>query len=379
METAGSAALSGLSTIIVLLGVFLPEIAILAGFLSDLMNVRVRHMPTSAFGVLAAVVNWALALLIGPKPENSSFFSLPSRNSVSPSSSPEAAAIAKVGKLFNAPAATLLGVSAPLASASSGITPTNNPTRTVQSAAQAATQVIAAANPAAPTPAITSRPDTPTPNLIRPAVAESAAPSRGRSRLVREIYEGDDDALSAWAGSNIPGAAARAGSAFPMNGGARLADIVNDQFNPCAVRGLGTFDVSKRPMGIAVLACIFFVYLLDMTVNKKRTTGEQISYWLVAAGVLGANIYAYRTLGCVDSWLSVIVPLAVGLAVGGSAFAIYQRLGPEYLPMDAEAPSDANGNAPTGEYSACASGNGGDFICDAYLNGQRIGTVGSAT
>ena len=164
-----------------------------------------------------------------------------------------------------------------------------------------------------------------------------------------------------------------------MRGGARLADIVNDQFNPCAVRGLGSFDVSKRPMGIAVLACIFFVYLLDMSVNKKRTTGEQISYWFVAAGVLGANIYAYRTLGCVDSWLSIIVPLAVGLAVGGSAFAIYQKLGPSYLPMDAEAPSAAEGNAPTGEYSACASGNGGDFVCDAYLNGQRIGTVGSAT
>jgi hypothetical protein len=45
--------------------------------------------------------------------------------------------------------------------------------------------------------------------------------------------------------------------------------------------------------------------------------------------------------------------------------------------MDAEAPSAAN--APTGEYSACASGNGGDFVCDAYLNGKRIGTVGSAT
>lgn len=334
------------------------------------MNVRVRHMPTSAFGILAAVVNWALALLIGPKPENASFFSLPTRNSVSPSSSPEAAAIAKVGKLFNAPAATLLGVSAPLASA--GIRPTNNPTRTVQSAAS---QVIAAATPGA-TPSITSRPDTPTPTLAVPAVAASVAPPRGRSKLTREIYEGDDDdALSAWAGSHVPGAAARAGSAFPMNGGARLADIVNDQFNPCAVRGLGSFDVSKRPMGIAVLATIFFVYLLDMTVNKKRTTGEQISYWFVAAGVLGANIYAYRTLGCVDSWLSVIVPLAVGLAVGGSAFAIYQRLGPSYLPMDAEAPSAAEGTAPTGEYSACASGNGGDFVCDAYLNGQRIGTV----
>uniref|UniRef100_A0A6C0HK08 Uncharacterized protein n=1 Tax=viral metagenome TaxID=1070528 RepID=A0A6C0HK08_9ZZZZ len=377
METAasyGSAALSGVSTFIVLLGVFLPEIAILAGFLSDLMNVRVRHMPTSAFGVLAAVANWALALLIGPKPENASFFSLPTRNSVSPSSSPEAAAIASVGRLFNAPAATLLGVSSPLAS-SPTIKPTTNPTRTVQSAADVATSVIAAA-----TPGVAPAPDTPTPNLVRP-VAESVAPP---ASVIQNFYSSAPHSAAppgqrAWEGSNPSAfnpASAAPGRRSRLRGGAKLADIVNDQFNPCAVRGLGTFDVSKRPMGIAVLACIFFVYLLDMSVNKKRTTGEQISYWFVAAGVLGANIYAYRTLGCVDSWLSVIVPLAVGLVVGGSAFAIYQKLGPEYLPMDSEAPSAANGTAPTGEYSACASGDGGDFVCDAYLNGQRIGTVG---
>ena len=151
--------------------------------------------------------------------------------------------------------------------------------------------------------------------------------------------------------------------------------MVNDQFNPCAVRGLGTFDVAKRPMGIAVLTTIFFVYLLDMSVNKKRTTGEQISYWAVASAVLGVNIYAYWTLGCADSLLSVAIPLLVGLVVGGSAFAIYQRLGPSYLPMDAET-AVAN---PSGQYSACASGNGGDFVCDAYLNGQRIGTVSPST
>ena len=167
-----------------------------------------------------------------------------------------------------------------------------------------------------------------------------------------------------------------------MKGGARLADMVNDQFNPCAVRGLGTFDVAKRPMGIAVLATIFFVYLLDMSVNKKRNTaGEQILHWFAAILILGMNVYAYMKLGCVDGIfsLSLWVPLLVGLVVGGSAFAIYQNLGPSYLPMDPEAPSAANGTAPTGEYSACASGNGGEFVCDAYLNGQRIGTVGSTS
>jgi hypothetical protein len=130
-------------------------------------------------------------------------------------------------------------------------------------------------------------------------------------------------------------------------------------------------------MGIAVLTTIFFIYLLDMSVNNKRSTNEQISYWAVASAILGVNIYAYWTLGCADSVLSVAVPLIIGLIVGGSAFAIYQKLGPSYLPMDTQAPS-GGGVTPTGEYSACAAGNGGDFVCDAYLNGQRIGTVGGA-
>jgi hypothetical protein len=177
------------------------------------------------------------------------------------------------------------------------------------------------------------------------------------------------------------GAPEGGGKKKSQKGGARLTDIVNDQFNPCAVRGLGAFDVAKRPMGIAVLTTIFFVYLLDMSVNKKRNTNEQIAYWGVAIAVLGVNIYAHMKLSCVDGLFSasVLVPLIIGLVVGGSAFGIYQNLGPSYLPMDSETPSGSSVNAPTGEYSACASGNGGDFVCDAYLNGRRIGTVSPST
>ena len=357
-----------------LIGVFLPEIAILAGFLSDLMNVRVRHMPTSAFGVLAAVLNWAVALLIGPKPENASFFSLPQRNAVSASASPEAAAISKLGKLFPP---TLLGVASPLPMGNTATAPT--PTNTVQ----VAKQVVAAANPVA-TPSMPSA-DGPTPVVIENdddnmTVAEVLA----QRTKIRRPHSVAGPGQTAW----------EKGSAFPPNpsvlngrgrgssqkGGARLADMVNDHFNPCAVRGLGTFDVAKRPMGIAVLTTIFFVYLLDMSVNNKRNTNEQIAYWGVAIAVLGVNIYAHMKLNCVDGLfsLSVFVPLIIGLVVGGSAFAIYQKLGPSYLPMDAETPEESGEN-PTGQYSACASGNGGDFVCDAYLNGRRIGTVSPST
>ena len=155
-------------------------------------------------------------------------------------------------------------------------------------------------------------------------------------------------------------------------GGARLAEFVDDKFNPCAVRGLGFFNVTTRPMGIAVLTTIFFVYLLDMSVNKKRTRSEQTAYWLVAMGILGLNTYSYYKLGCIDSFFSVFTPLCVGLFVGGMAFWIYQSAGKDYLPMDPET------GPVTGEYSKCASSDGGgDFVCDAYLNGERIGTVAS--
>lgn len=372
METV-AAATSSISTFIVLLGVFLPEIAILAGFISDLMNVRVRHMPTSAFGVVAAILNWVVALVVGPKPENASFFSLPSRNSVSPTSSPAAAALSKVSRLFSPPD-TLLGVASPLGSQKSTST---GPTNTVRQAAVSAIAAVAptpiAAAPAPPTP------DGNTPSLNTDDEDDRVTVQFSRNRRRPASYA--PPGQTAW----------DRGSAFPPNpsvlngrgrsnsqkGGSKLADMVNDRFNPCAVRGLGTFDVSKRPMGIAVLTTIFFIYLLDMSVNKKRSTSEQISYWAVASAILGVNIYAYWTLGCADSVLSVAVPLIIGLIVGGSAFAIYQKLGPSYLPMDTQAPS-GGGVTPTGEYSACAAGNGGDFVCDAYLNGERIGTVGGA-
>lgn len=336
-------------------------------------------MPTSAFGVVSVILNWLLALIIGPKPENASFFSLPSRNSVSPTSSPEAAALSKVSRLFSPPA-TLLGVASPLGSQKS---PTiDKPTNTVRRAAVSAiaavapTPIPAAASAAAPT--ILPTPDGNTPLLNTDDEDDRVTVQFSRNRRRPASYA--PPGQTAW----------DRGSAFPPNpsvlngrgrsnsqtGGSKLADMVNDQFNPCAVRGLGAFDVSKRPMGIAVLTTIFFIYLLDMSVNNKRSTNEQISYWAVASAVLGVNIYAYWTLGCADSVLSVAVPLIIGLIVGGSAFAIYQRLGPSYLPMDSDA--SKSGVTPTGEYSACAAGNGGDFVCDAYLNGERIGTVGGA-
>ena len=198
---------------------------------------------------------------------------------------------------------------------------------------------------------------------------ERAAAARGVNQL-KNLQNVRVSSVSQ-AGPPSPGSpVGRVRSSRSQAGGARLAEFVDDKFNPCAVRGLGFFNVTTRPMGIAVLTTIFFVYLLDMTVNKKRTRSEQTAYWLVAMGILGLNTYSYYKLGCVDSFFSVFTPLCVGLFVGGMAFWIYQSAGKDYLPMDPET------GPVTGEYSKCASSDGGgDFVCDAYLNGERIGTV----
>jgi hypothetical protein len=426
METAASV-LSGVSTLIVFLGVFLPEIAILAGFLSDLLNLQVRHIPTSAFGILAAILNWVVAWLFsffgGPTPTVSSFGSAWNWASTSigstgtggssSSSGGLGAQAAAISNMLNA-RVTRLGVGAPVPPPSSGRG--SGGRNVVQQAAAAAAPVMAAAAPG-PIPQlpagtngtpqdpldISNDPDGDTPGAAGSSGAASTifniftaprAPASGTGgatdvsyfRPNQSVY--DERAAAAGVNQlknlrNVP--VSSVSQAAPLSpgspggrvrrsqaGGARLAEFVDDKFNPCAVRGLGFFNVTTRPMGIAVLTTIFFVYLLDMTVNKKRTRSEQTAYWLVAMGILGLNTYSYYKLGCIDSFFSVFTPLCVGLFVGGMAFWIYQSAGKDYLPMDPET------GPVTGEYSKCASSDGGgDFVCDAYLNGERIGTVAS--
>ena len=433
METAASV-LSGVSTLIVFLGVFLPEIAILAGFLSDLLNLQVRHIPTSAFGILAAILNWAVAWLLsffgGPAPTvstvgsafNWASTSIGSTGSGSGSSGLGAQAAA-ISNMLNG-RVTRLGVGAPVPPAAAGSS--NGRRNVVQqaaaTAAAAAAPIVAAAAPGPipqlpagtngtpqDSPEIGDDPDGDTPGAAGSGAASTIfniftaprAPASGMGGATDVSYFRPNQSVYAQRGAIQQAAATRAAAsgrvdlsripdssvsqAAPASpgspagrvrrsqgGGARLAEFVDDKFNPCAVRGLGFFNVTTRPMGIAVLTTIFFVYLLDMSVNKKRTRSEQTAYWLVAMGILALNTYSYYKLGCIDSFFSVFTPLCVGLFVGGMAFWIYQSAGKDYLPMDPET------GPVTGEYSKCASSDGGgDFVCDAYLNGERIGRVAS--
>jgi hypothetical protein len=57
-------------------------------------------------------------------------------------------------------------------------------------------------------------------------------------------------------------------------GGGEIPSEIISKFNPCSIRGLGMFDIAQSPMGIAALSSVFAVYILDMTIDKKRDTKD---------------------------------------------------------------------------------------------------------
>jgi hypothetical protein len=105
---------------------------------------------------------------------------------------------------------------------------------------------------------------------------------------------------------------------------------------------------------------------------------------IVGIVTVGAYIFAYYstevfgkvTNGQITGWWRMSIPIIIGMACGMAGFYTMKTTYPGYLPLDPEGSVN-----PSGEYSRCAAGtggvgpNGGDLVCDAYLNGQRIGTV----
>ena len=142
-----------------------------------------------------------------------------------------------------------------------------------------------------------------------------------------------------------------------------------------------------QPAGLAVLAAIFTIYTADMAYKRK----DGAHWWnAIVQGCVGLLViamyirgYSY-TEGFGDSSWRITLPIALGLVGGLTAWSSLEFTGNgHYLPVD----NDGAG-PPSGEYSKCvangpkgASGKGGaagernEFVCDAYLNGKRIGTI----
>jgi hypothetical protein len=159
-----------------------------------------------------------------------------------------------------------------------------------------------------------------------------------------------------------------------MSGGAlNLPDI-----NPCAIRGLGMFDISKSPMGMAALTSVFTVYLLDMYVGDKRSKTETGVFLLFSSVVYGLNLFAYKEFKCYGATYgeiakATILPVVVGLVGGASGYAVLNTHYSSFLPLDGQ--SINSPASPGGMTGQCSAPNDKDqFVCDAYKDGKRIST-----
>jgi hypothetical protein len=139
------------------------------------------------------------------------------------------------------------------------------------------------------------------------------------------------------------------------------------------------FDLSNSPMGMAALSCVWLIYLLDMSVESKRTSLEIGMYLLFSGLVYGLNIYSYKELQCgygstmSEAAKSTMFPIFVGLVTGASGYAILHSTSPGYLPLDSQR---IGSPAAPGKNATCAPPNDNDqFVCDAYKDGKRISTA----
>ena len=336
-QGVGSAGyLSGFKSMVTLLAAFSPDISLLSGFVSDIINGAFRYSVTSLFGILAVVLHWMVGRLLGYKaPEVSASSASAVTQLLGVGSNPVNTILNAINP--TAPSAPPAPSSAP--SSGSGSNPTS-------------VRVRFGSNVRRPGPgSISTAPDLET----------AAVPTSGKgSRSLKGL------------GPINPGA--RLSRAATLKGGGLPAN-----FNPCVIRGLGMFDLSNSPMGMAALSSVWIIYLLDMSVESKRTGLEIGMYLLFSALVYGLNIYSYKELQCgygatmSEAAKSTMFPIFVGLVTGASGYAILHSSAPAYLPLDSQR---IGSPAAPGRNATCAPPNDNDqFVCDAYKDGKRISTA----
>jgi hypothetical protein len=145
-----------------------------------------------------------------------------------------------------------------------------------------------------------------------------------------------------------------------LRGGARLTG------NPSSILGI-PLGSKAQPAGLAVLAAIVTIYTIDAMSGKRFGAALGLQVAIGICMVLAYGVSYYYTEGFGASWYLPFISVLIGVSIG----MIYFALPDKYHPLDPEQTPN-----PSGEFSKCAAGGGnGEFVCDAYLNGQRIGTV----
>jgi hypothetical protein len=324
------------------LGAFSPDITLLAGFVSDIMNGSFRYSVTSLIGVFSVIVHWMIMGLYG----------MITGTRVMPSSNPVSTVTSAATSAAEAVTSAVAEIGALGVGAANGSTTVST-------------------NPE-PDPADIGRlriPAGPRPPTRSVATNPSAFDTR------RDDTRRDDTRRSRKAAERSADKTQRLVASGAVGGA--LTGYLADKFNPCSIRGLGMFDISQSPMGMVALSSVFMVYILDMTVNAKRSTTDTIIYLLFAGGVYGLNVFAYKEFKCYGNTYSEIlrstlIPIAIGSTLGGIGFGILNSTFPSYLPLDSH--TIGSPAAPGG--STCSPPNDKDqFVCDAYKDGKRVSST----
>lgn len=369
VSSTGSGLLDNLKIVGVLGGAVSPDIVLLIGFISDIMNLSFRYSVTSIVGILAVIVHWIIGgALFG--------FSKGVTSAVASTASAVTAAVAQPAaagpQLFGVGDPTAPTVTpppaAPPASPPGLLGAIAKPQR--QAASRKLTMPIGNKPPRRPGSVSTA------PDMGDTAEGLTAPASRTVSfaRPTRAAAVKSSDATSKLAANK-------------QLGGAVLPDYITQKFNPCAIRGLGWFDIQGSPMGMAALSAVFMIYLLDMTVGNKRSAAQTGGYVGISAAVFLLNVYAYRELKCIDSssiaasFKALALPLAVGLLSGTTGYYVMKNNYANFLPLDGTHFDDGTG----GTSSSSATGNNqahcnapnddGQMVCEAYQNGKKITSV----
>ncbi len=401
-------------------GAIAPDLAILSGFVGDIVAGNYRYSMTSIVAIISVVVNkliWGRGELSGDLTRLGQTVSSTFSGGPGPAGPIASAAAASTGLPAATTALDVLSSTIPAV----GIA---GPTRSSGQTPRPNVDVVdgwGGAGPMSPSPQTQGRRSS-SPSTLRSSVRSAMRGTRVRSPSVRNVSFGRPAGGVTSSGRFVqPSQRTRTGGARDgleevdfdegQKGGARIPA----NFNPCTIRGLGGLDTQNSPMGVAALVTVFFIYFLDMSVNSKRTPGEIAGNFVFGMLVLALNIGSYIFFECYgqskgDVLLASVKAASVGVVIGGFAFLMYNYTtdySKQWLPLDPSPAaisgdgSSSSGTTP-GTMQPCPptpdgrpqhrqggqcvplTGAGvpqcggpnddGQFVCDAYVNGKRIST-----
>lgn len=326
------------ASVLVAVILLIPDTAVLGGFVADLANGQARYSVTSAFGLLAALLNWIILRFAGRTDPSTRYW-------FGTDQVPAAAAqaVAAASGLSGAAAAT--GMFA-------------NPDGVVG----VGTAPVAGSGMPSVISTIAAAPSPPPPTLLSAITAPTLEQAR-RNSVVRNAGVAGSD------GESIP-----MSRMTPLGGRRKQTGGASYALNPSSILGI-PLGSKAQPAGLAVIVAIAVIYCLDAIMGKRY--GSALAFQVIfAIAIVCGYAFSYYTTEGFGPGILWLVPLIVGIVVGGIGYVVMRQTGPQFLPLDPE-----NAGTPTGEYSKCAkapdNGGAGEYVCDAYLNGQRIGTVSS--